>query len=426
MQERSGQDDVHDPAAGGSPASAPTPPDADASAVEPAPVNANDAAISASDTRISASQSPVLEPASAPASPFETFTPPYIPLDLSSDLPETEYSGLDGDRWRGEEIEPPKRPRVWPTVLVALGVTPVTMVVAGLFMGIVAATQVDIKELNDPKRLEVWMNQFIQTPTGFVTMALTAQAMIFLCGLIPAMLSKEPTSQRLALVKPKLPLWTTLAFMLATPIIGILTYILMPFLRENPGESMKYIDDTIRGARGAQAFWFIFIISVLPGIGEELLFRGYVQSRLIKAWGAPFAILFATATFAVMHMDPPHIAAVVPLGLWMGIIAWRSGSIWPAIGCHAFNNLWSCVLSRMGLDENNITEVDALFILLLPALAMIMSLVAIIRPAPAATDPDSVERPGASTIEWRTVALVLMITATGCTVAWMARGLMAE
>jgi hypothetical protein len=55
---------------------------------------------------------------------------------------------------------------------------------------------------------------------------------------------------------------------------------------------------------------FVFYIFFL-GLGEELLFRGYIQSRLNAAWGKPFqffgvkwgwGVVIASALFALMHV----------------------------------------------------------------------------------------------------------------------------
>ena len=42
-------------------------------------------------------------------------------------------------------------------------------------------------------------------------------------------------------------------------------------------------------------------------------------------------------------MDFVHVIAVFPLGLFLGIIAWRSGSIFPAMLGHFVNNVISVV-----------------------------------------------------------------------------------
>jgi len=87
--------------------------------------------------------------------------------------------------------------------------------------------------------------------------------------------------------------------------------------------------------------WVLFI-GLGPGFGEEIFFRGYVLRRLLRAWRPWAAILVTSLLFALLHVDPPAMALALVLGLWFGLIAWRTGSIWPTIACHAtVNSLWN-------------------------------------------------------------------------------------
>ena len=66
---------------------------------------------------------------------------------------------------------------------------------------------------------------------------------------------------------------------------------------------------------------------VLPGIIEEHLFRGYIQSRLLQRWPAWVAIGVSSVLFALFHMDPIYVVAVLPQGIWLGALAWRTGGV---------------------------------------------------------------------------------------------------
>jgi len=47
-------------------------------------------------------------------------------------------------------------------------------------------------------------------------------------------------------------------------------------------------------------------------------------------------------------MDPIHMLGVVPLGLWLGAVAWRADSVWPAMICHSANNAVAVVGTKYG------------------------------------------------------------------------------
>lgn len=89
------------------------------------------------------------------------------------------------------------------------------------------------------------------------------------------------------------------------------------------------------------------------GIGEELFFRGYVQGVLRRHHGARYAIIAATLLFAVRHymqmllLFPtyPVFAATVwcvvaiPLGLAVGYIYEKTGSLWMPVVIHYLFNI---------------------------------------------------------------------------------------
>src|SRR5262249_25061281 len=83
---------------------------------------------------------------------------------------------------------------------------------------------------------------------------------------------------------------------------------------------------------------FVLFIALAPGFGEELFFRGYVQRRLLRRWSPAWAVLVTSGVFAVMHLMRHTVVFAFAVGLWLGVVAWRTNSIWPGAVCHAFIN----------------------------------------------------------------------------------------
>ena len=83
--------------------------------------------------------------------------------------------------------------------------------------------------------------------------------------------------------------------------------------------------------------WVVFI-GVVPGVCEEVFFRGFMQRHLLKAWKPTTSIVVTSVLFGLMHIDPQAIALATMLGLWLGFVAWRTGSILPTIAMHAMVN----------------------------------------------------------------------------------------
>jgi len=86
----------------------------------------------------------------------------------------------------------------------------------------------------------------------------------------------------------------------------------------------------------------LLFISLAPGFSEELLFRGYMQRRLLERWNASAAILVTSLIFALFHITPHAVVFALPVGIWLGLMAWKSRSVWPGIVCHALiNGMWN-------------------------------------------------------------------------------------
>lgn len=85
-------------------------------------------------------------------------------------------------------------------------------------------------------------------------------------------------------------------------------------------------------------------VSIAAPLGEELFFRGFLQRGLELSRGGPRAIVVTAFVFSAFHLDPVGLTARFELGVFFGLLAWRAGSLWPAIAAHAANNLISSAL----------------------------------------------------------------------------------
>jgi membrane protease YdiL (CAAX protease family) len=74
--------------------------------------------------------------------------------------------------------------------------------------------------------------------------------------------------------------------------------------------------------------------ALLPGLAEELLFRGVLQRAIVRPG---LAVLVSGLGFALFHVDPVHVVGVLPLGLFLAWVAQRSGTS-VTIFAHVLNN----------------------------------------------------------------------------------------
>jgi len=103
---------------------------------------------------------------------------------------------------------------------------------------------------------------------------------------------------------------------------------------------------------------FLFLVSAAVPLYEEWVFRGLIFGILLA--GAPdkkrvlAAVIFCALLFSGIHYEGRHSLSALPPIFVMALIfqymTWRTGSIWPAVFGHAFQNLLSSAafLSRAG------------------------------------------------------------------------------
>ncbi len=89
------------------------------------------------------------------------------------------------------------------------------------------------------------------------------------------------------------------------------------------------------------------VMSVLPGICEELLFRGFLI-RFFEKYGAKTAVVISALLFALFHLDPFRFFPVLLLGLLLGYLVVRSGSLYNGMLSHLINNGLALLLTTFG------------------------------------------------------------------------------
>lgn len=88
--------------------------------------------------------------------------------------------------------------------------------------------------------------------------------------------------------------------------------------------------------------WVLASIVFVVPFCEEVLFRGLLQRALRVAMPAAASIAATAFLFAVVH-DPQSLVPVFTIGVVLGVIVERTGSVWASTAAHAvFNaiNLW--------------------------------------------------------------------------------------
>ena len=99
-------------------------------------------------------------------------------------------------------------------------------------------------------------------------------------------------------------------------------------------------------------WWLVVVVlAIVPAVCEELVFRGWMLSALAGEALSPgrqfTAVVVQAALFAVVHLLPERLPTTFAMGLILGWVALRTGSLLPGIICHAVHNAVPVVISLL-------------------------------------------------------------------------------
>jgi membrane protease YdiL (CAAX protease family) len=244
-----------------------------------------------------------------------------------------------------------RRPaRVWTVFAVAVAAMVAAFVLASGAAAVAAV--VFVLEGTPVEELEARITEFLGTSAGLLTVVIPSQIGSFAVVLAAASRSREGVRARLGLGRGRVPAWGVVPLMGGAIFVSVAWNLVLWMILGDVGEGMEELNAALASGVGATALAVLLVLSILPGIAEELLFRGYVQRRLVTRWGPVVAIAISTMMFAAAHGDPRHAGGVMALGVWLGIISWRAGAVWLCMACHFANNLFGIGMMQLAGPED--------------------------------------------------------------------------
>ncbi|HXR65433.1 MAG TPA: type II CAAX endopeptidase family protein [Ktedonobacteraceae bacterium] len=87
---------------------------------------------------------------------------------------------------------------------------------------------------------------------------------------------------------------------------------------------------------------------------EEIFFRGFTFSGLLRDLSPFWAVLISSALFAIAHADPGSFVPLFAIGLCLGFLRWRTGSTWASMSLHILNNLLASVDIILAMHHINL------------------------------------------------------------------------
>ena len=122
-------------------------------------------------------------------------------------------------------------------------------------------------------------------------------------------------------------------------------------------DSAKVIVDKFMKVESLSGLLFnIFMIAMLPALGEELMFRGVIQ-RIFTTWSKNYhwGIWITAFLFSAMHLQFYGFFPRMALGAMFGYLLVWTGTMWVPILAHFVNNTMG-VLSYYFIDKGLISK----------------------------------------------------------------------
>lgn len=106
------------------------------------------------------------------------------------------------------------------------------------------------------------------------------------------------------------------------------------WLLEKTGIPFERVTDEMQ--RHDYSLWQLLVLSsVMPAIIEEIAFRGVIYDRLRSVLGEREGWLVQAAFFSILHLSPVIFPTHFAMGLILGWLRMRSGSLLPGMILHA-------------------------------------------------------------------------------------------
>jgi sodium transport system permease protein len=217
--------------------------------------------------------------------------------------------------------------------------------------------------------------------TGVAQIAFVATPALFM-----ALLLTTRPKQGLALRVP--PWWSLpVAALLAAALLAPLAELTLAILSQFPGlrallEMNHPLTRELRvamGGRSVSGVQLFIVLAVLPALCEEIAFRGFILSGLRRGFRPWPAVLLSSFLFSLYQMNVFQFVPHFLLGIVLGLLVVRTGSLWPAVVFHfTYNSLLMLPVLMPDVSESvgDVSRLRAVFSVVgLPVAAALLWLV---------------------------------------------------
>ncbi len=154
------------------------------------------------------------------------------------------------------------------------------------------------------------------------------------------------THLRLRPVSPAAVLAGALAVVAGVPAVLAVT----ARISSVPPEMEEFFRELLRASSPLEWFGVLAATAVAPALSEELLFRGWLQGGLERRIGGTAALVIAAVLFGLIH-GFVRAPTAIALGLMLGWLTRRAGSVIPAIVAHVSVNAIAIAIANYELGD---------------------------------------------------------------------------
>jgi membrane protease YdiL (CAAX protease family) len=188
-----------------------------------------------------------------------------------------------------------------------------------------------------------------QVPILAVTMVMEV---ILFFGMVVFLVSRWHSSRPLAYLSFRKPaaLDIVLAGVGAVAIVPVAelvdrwSYVLFPTLRDLSGGESSLLS----AVTPWQAVLVVAAVSLTPALCEETFFRGWLLGTLRRRLGPVPAITIQAVLFSLFHVSPLSIVALALVGVYLGWLFDRCGTIFASMTAHGLYNATIIVFVNAG------------------------------------------------------------------------------
>jgi membrane protease YdiL (CAAX protease family) len=218
-----------------------------------------------------------------------------------------------------------------------------------IVQSVVAIAFIVARMVDDPALDIVELAGQLINDGNFITAATIASAVVC-SGLILIIIKVRRGAALAEYLALKSISFKSVIAMVAVTIAFILLSSGFSFLTKKPVDS-DFMTSAYSTLTAVPLFWIA--IAIFAPVFEEVFFRGFLFIGFAGSRIGPAGAVFLTAlAFAAMHIEYGfyEISVIFVLGIILGIVRHRTGSLWCPIIIHALNNLLAVLILHLTVN----------------------------------------------------------------------------